>query len=290
MPLSTRFTTARVVSNRNSSIGRGRPSEVCSQHDGDVGWMRTRAPAPVELVEHRLPRRVAEVGAADVGEQHEPVDVEVVDGSARSRRSRASTSGSGSEPSRPKRPGWSTTARRPASFTSRARSRAAASSARWTPGDEIDRSDVAIPSRSITATCSSADHVRDLAACRRVGRGRRAGALAGRSGQVVGVDVDLAGRLDHRPKSKQAHRVGVRLDHVVRLGVEAGEPATLRREHEHRRTGAGEDVVEVRGRDGRYGAVADEALEQRDRAGRRADARGARRGSPCARCRPCTPA
>ena len=39
MPLSTRFTTARVVSKRNSSIGRGRPNDVCSQHTGDVGWM-----------------------------------------------------------------------------------------------------------------------------------------------------------------------------------------------------------------------------------------------------------
>ena len=30
--------------------------------------------------------------------------------------------------------------------------------ARWTPGVEIDRSDVAIPRRSISATCSGADH------------------------------------------------------------------------------------------------------------------------------------
>ena len=35
---------ARVVSKRNSSIGRGRPNDVCSQQTGDVGWMRTRAP------------------------------------------------------------------------------------------------------------------------------------------------------------------------------------------------------------------------------------------------------
>ena len=35
--------------------------------------------APVELAEHRVPDRVAEVGPVDVGEQDEPVDVEVVD-------------------------------------------------------------------------------------------------------------------------------------------------------------------------------------------------------------------
>jgi hypothetical protein len=70
----------------------------------------------------------------------------------------ASTSGSGSDARSPNRPGWSTAAPRPASLTARARSRAAASSPKWTPGDEIESSDVAIPSRSIAATCSSADH------------------------------------------------------------------------------------------------------------------------------------
>ena len=79
VPLSTRFTTARVVSNRNSSIGRGRPSDVCSQQTGDVGWIEDAGAAPVELGEHRVPDRVAEVGPADVGEQDEPVDVELVD-------------------------------------------------------------------------------------------------------------------------------------------------------------------------------------------------------------------
>ena len=34
--------------------------------------------APVELVEDRLERRVAEVGAADVGEQDDAVDAELV--------------------------------------------------------------------------------------------------------------------------------------------------------------------------------------------------------------------
>ena len=65
VPLSTRFTTARVVSNRNSSIGRGRPNEVCSQQAGDVGWMKHAGLPTVELVEHRLERGVAEVGAAE---------------------------------------------------------------------------------------------------------------------------------------------------------------------------------------------------------------------------------
>ncbi len=41
--------------------------------------MRTRRAAPVELAEHGVPGRVAEIGAADVGEQDEPVDVEGVD-------------------------------------------------------------------------------------------------------------------------------------------------------------------------------------------------------------------
>ena len=52
VPLSTRFTTARVVSNRNSSIGRGRPNDVCSQQTGDVGWMSTRAPRRSSSREH----------------------------------------------------------------------------------------------------------------------------------------------------------------------------------------------------------------------------------------------
>ena len=43
VPLSTRLTTARVVSKKNSSIGRGRPSDVCSQQTGEVGWRKIRA-------------------------------------------------------------------------------------------------------------------------------------------------------------------------------------------------------------------------------------------------------
>ena len=75
----------------------------------------------------------------------------------------ASTSGSGSEASRPNRPGWSTTARRPASFTSRARSRQSPprrrSARRATRSTAATSRSRAGPSR---ATCSSADHVRDL--------------------------------------------------------------------------------------------------------------------------------
>ena len=78
VPLRTRSTTARVVSKKNSSIGRGRPSDVCSQHAGEVGWMNTRASRRFNSSEDRLPRRITEVGAADVGEQREPVHVEVI--------------------------------------------------------------------------------------------------------------------------------------------------------------------------------------------------------------------
>jgi hypothetical protein len=48
------------------------PTRRRSRVEKDAG------PAPVELVEDRLPRRVAEVGASDIGEQHVSVDVQVV--------------------------------------------------------------------------------------------------------------------------------------------------------------------------------------------------------------------
>ena len=52
MPLRIRFTTTRVVSNKNSIIGQDHPNEVCSPHAGDVGWMKTPGMAPVQLLEH----------------------------------------------------------------------------------------------------------------------------------------------------------------------------------------------------------------------------------------------
>ena len=78
VPLSTRSTTARVVSKKNSSIGRGRPSDVCSQHAGDVGWMNSRAPRRSSSRKTGSNVGVAQVRPTDVREQDEPVDVEVV--------------------------------------------------------------------------------------------------------------------------------------------------------------------------------------------------------------------
>ena len=80
VPLSTRLTTARVVSNRNSSIGRGRPSDVASQHAGDVGWMHHPGVPTVERSEHRLEPRIAQVDAVGVREDAHAVDAERVVG------------------------------------------------------------------------------------------------------------------------------------------------------------------------------------------------------------------
>ena len=49
-------------------------------------------------------------------------------------------------------------------------------------------------------------------------------------------------------------------------GSRRAEPPALGREHEHRRSRAGEDVVEVRGRDVRHRARARQGLEHLDRA------------------------
>ena len=139
----------RVVSNRNSIIGRGRPSDVCSQHAGDVGCSSTRAP-------RRSSSR--NTGANDGSLTYVPPTFVSSTKPSTSRWSQqcaisamaASTSGSGSDASSPNRSGWSTTAFRPASFTARARS----TSPKRTPGDETLSSDRSMPSRSMNATCS----------------------------------------------------------------------------------------------------------------------------------------
>ena len=123
-------------------------------------------------------RRVAHVRAADVREQHEAVDVEVVAAVARSRRWPRRRRAAGATPSSPNRPGWSTTARRPASFTARARS---TPSPKCTPGDEIDSSDVAMPSRSIERDVLRRPTTPGCTGSRRAGRGRARAARPGRS-------------------------------------------------------------------------------------------------------------
>ena len=213
-PFSTRSTTARVVSKRNSSIGRGRPNDVCSQHGGDVGWRSTRAP-------RRSSSR--KTGSNDASPTYVPSMLVSSTKPSTSRWSQqyaisamaASTSGSGSEASSPNRPGWSTTARRPSSFTSRARSTAVASSPRCTPGDETDSSDVrdaeAVHHRDVLVGRPLRDRgqavglvVTARAAARRgsrrgrSGRGRRSSRVEGGDPLEQRVDVEVGLGAVHR--------------------------------------------------------------------------------------------
>ena len=160
--------------------------------------------APVELAEHRIPDRVAEVGPADVGEQDEPVDVEVVDavrdlgdrGVDVRKRERAEQT----EATR------MVDDRAPAGLVHLAGevARGRRSSARWTPGRR-DRQERRGDPEPV--------HQRDVL-LRRPRRDLRhavglavAGALERLPvglGQVVGVDVELA---EHRHRSIITQRV-----------------------------------------------------------------------------------
>src|SRR5947209_397944 len=70
-----------------------------------------------------------------------------------------STSGSGREAKWPKRSGWVRRIPAPASLTERLSLRAAASSPKWVPGEEMDSSAVAMPHSSMSSTCRAASQV-----------------------------------------------------------------------------------------------------------------------------------
>ena len=111
----------------------------------------------VELFEERFERRVTEICLAGVGEHDDPVDTEFVVAKGELVE-RSGDVGCRREPKSPNRPGYASATRLPSSFTWRASVLAAASSPKCTPGEEIDSRLVAIPSRSISATCDPASH------------------------------------------------------------------------------------------------------------------------------------
>src|SRR5271155_528350 len=74
--------------------------------------------------------------------------------------------------------------------------------------------------------------------------------------------AEVSGATEQEP----ADRVGVGFDDVVSGWIEGAESSALWREHEHRRTSAGKDVVEVRCWDVRHGAHARQRFEELDRA------------------------
>src|SRR4029453_12423251 len=62
-------------------------------------------------------------------------------------------------------------------------------------------------------------------------------------------------------EEQQADGVGVGVDYLIGGGIETAETTALRAEHEHRRAGAGEDVVQVRRGGGRHRTVGGRALD-----------------------------
>ena len=150
-------------------------------------------PAPVELGEHRLPRRVAEVRAADVGEQHESVDVQLVvavrdlgdravDVGQRERAEQPEASGMvddrpAARPRSPRGPGRGAATRRrgerPATRPTGARSRS--------------------PAGPSPRTCSAADHAGISGKPSGCAWPACCSASPVEVGKVVRVDVDLAG-------------------------------------------------------------------------------------------------
>ena len=231
--------------------------------------------APVELVEHRIPRRVAEVGAVDVGEQDEPVDVEVVD-AVRDLGDRGVDVGKRERAEQTEATGM-VDDRASAGLVHLAgqvarRGVVGEVDARGRDRQERGGDPEPVHERDVLV----GRPLRDLPACRRAGAwpgalaapAGRARAGSGRGRRACRAPSDHLSGAPGAAEEQRAHRVRVRLDHVVGLGIETGEPAALGREHEHRRARAGEDVVQVRGR---------------DVAGRRRRARGARRAPPCSR-------
>ena len=158
VPDNRRFAMARVESNGNSIIGRGSPSEICSQHGGDVGWMNTTAARRSSSSNN---------GSSDASPRYVPRTFvrSTTPSSARSSiatptsATAATTSGSGRLANAPNRPGWAAIVSAATSFTCRAISRVSAtSSPTCTPGDDTDRNAIRTPSRSISSTWAAALH------------------------------------------------------------------------------------------------------------------------------------
>ena len=169
--------------------------------------------APVELPEHRFPLRVAEVGPVDVGEQDEPVDVEVV-GAVRDLGHRGVDIRKWERAQQTEATGV-VDDRAPAGLVDLAgqvtvRGRP---SARWTPGVEIDRSDAGDPQAVHQRHVRSADQSGICGMPSGCSWPARSSA-AGTTRDVVGVDVELAGSHRRRPKSSlstASARIGMTL-------------------------------------------------------------------------------
>ena len=180
--------------------------------------------------EDRFPCRVTQVGALDVGEQNEPVHVELIAAVAdlghrphRHREAGASQAGRNGRRLRPQPGGRPRSPRRPFRHPP-------PSSPRWIPGVEIDSSEVAIPMRSIRSTWSIGRPSRDLGhpigvrvtcllKCRPV-----------RLREVVSVHIELAGRssrMIHVPSPESSARLSraSHADQVDLAACQGGDPA-----------------------------------------------------------------
>ena len=186
---------ARVVSSRKSATKVGTPGSGSRPGSSD-GMDEDDGLAPVQLLEERVERRVAEVDAAAVREQHDAVRAESVEGVLQlDRASRARRAGTASRRSR-SAAGWLRTTAAAYSLTSRAIARASASSPRCTPGVETERIAVSTPRSSISASAASGLQSG-------IGRPPASMPLAAQPGGVGGrhdvvVRVDASGGAAHR--------------------------------------------------------------------------------------------